>query len=356
MKFILKWLAALFRRSQKAEPSPSKAPRSQSSKSTREELGALYFRSDLLDRLDDYFADLKLMRSHDQDAYDLYTQVGGQVATSRSKVYENKLEPFWLATRPGFGLACVANSAKDAKDKGDNIYISMAYYQKMELPAGVQAMPNSDTYNTTVVYVDRKAKHQKPVMMDFFVAVDRCTGNLTPLRQKKIMHGPIPTRYWGKSRTLSFIGEEWGKTSKEVADYLFIHTANLIATSAAGIQVRVTRGDLTACFNIDMLRTPYFFDDRTKVKGPTGFTKKIFHITRAHERFSRAGKRSVVKTHFRGLRRFNWNGYSVVISVPDLHHPDAKSFDVASVNVAQYPGQKMLTARQTGRMISEVMQ
>ena len=33
-----------------------------------------------------------------------------------------------------------------------------------------------------------------------------------------------------------------------------------------------------------------------------------------------AGKSVFVKSHFRGLRRFIWNGYDVSVSMPGLHH------------------------------------
>jgi len=84
------------------------------------------------------------------------------------------------------------------------------------------------------------------------------------------------------------------------------------------VQVNVSNGHLTAVFCIDMLRTPYFFADRDiEYKG-----SKIFHIVRAHRRVGAGGNETFVKSHFRGLREFVWNGYSVRITLAGKHHAD----------------------------------
>jgi len=133
--------------------------------------------------------------------------------------------------------------------------------------------------------------------------------------------------------------------------WLFCMVATQPSVAQAGIQVRVRKNDMAALFNIDMLRTPYFFDDRTKEKGATGKTKKIFHIVRAHRRRIGDGS-TVVHTHFRGLRDFIWNGYGVHISVPGLHHVPYQEFNADTVDDSQIPkGEKIHTGAEMAQWV-----
>ena len=79
--------------------------------------------------------------------------------------------------------------------------------------------------------------------------------------------------------------------------------------------------------------TAAFFADRDKtVKTANGSTKKIIHIAREHNRLTASGKMTRVKTHIRGLDRFDWKGYSVVVRSPEFHglmltQPEMKESD-----------------------------
>ena len=99
-------------------------------------------------------------------------------------------------------------------------------------------------------------------------------------------------------------------------------------------RVSISRGDLLATFGIDPRRGASFFKDRVDVCDPnTGHKKRIFHIVRPHSR--RTGVS--VKMHFRGLRTFMWNDYSVHITVPGLHHPEIWNYTAGAVDIETVP-------------------
>ena len=94
------------------------------------------------------------------------------------------------------------------------------------------------------------------------------------------------------------------------------------------IKVKAYKGRLAAIFSVNVLRTPYFFKDRDLCVNVRGKKKKIFHIVRTHIR--KTG--SVVRTHFRGMREFNWNGYKIRITVPGWHHVNTHDLDIGATD------------------------
>jgi hypothetical protein len=86
---------------------------------------------------------------------------------------------------------------------------------------------------------------------------------------------------------------------------------------------------LAALFSIDVIKTPEFFADReVEALDCNGHRKKIFHIVRTHGRASGG----FVKTHFRGVRNFSWNGHAIEISVPYRDHFDMAEFDLGALD------------------------
>ena len=94
-------------------------------------------------------------------------------------------------------------------------------------------------------------------------------------------------------------------------------------TSSSGLQVRASKGYVSLKFHIDMLRTPYFFKDRNITVNHNGRKKRIFHIVRTHKRGDK-----YIKSHFRGLRKFKWHNYDIVISMPGKHHDNMLDCDL----------------------------
>jgi hypothetical protein len=88
----------------------------------------------------------------------------------------------------------------------------------------------------------------------------------------------------------------------------------------AGLRMRAQKNGVSTVFSIDMLRTPNIFNDREKTVTVKGKTKKIFHIVRTHIRKLSDGTIQPVRSHFRGERKFMWNGFNIEITMPGLHH------------------------------------
>jgi hypothetical protein len=85
---------------------------------------------------------------------------------------------------------------------------------------------------------------------------------------------------------------------------------------ASMVRIEARKDGLTGVFGVAIKRTAYFFKDRSAVVDQSGGKKRIFHIVRPHVR----ANGQAVKLHFRGLRKFNWNGYDIAISVPGRDH------------------------------------
>lgn len=312
---------------------------------SRDNFGALYFRQDILDRLDDYFADIKLLKRDDPDAYALHRQVGGQVSNSGRMFDASTLEPAWRVQKPSFGMVYFADT--DNANRDHKVRVSSVYYQKfrMQFPGSA-----STVYEVTCHYIDRKDPELRAAT-SFLVMVDR-DGGIRPLREQVTNSGNIPSKQWRYPFILRTLANDHpGETPERIGKTIFAIVANGTVTAQSGIQVRCIRDGLTASFAIDMLRTPYFFRDRIKVKTKAGFTRPIFHIVRAHERASG----HVVKTHFRGLRKFTWAGTEVIVSVPGLHHPITQEFGAAAYDAKSRLNEPTVGIDEVGRAISEAM-
>ncbi len=78
--------------------------------------------------------------------------------------------------------------------------------------------------------------------------------------------------------------------------------------------VGVRRDGHRVTFGIAKEHTASYFADRDTVVNVNGKPKKIVHFVNEHTRVSG----SVVKAHVRGLREFDWRGYSCAVTAPDL--------------------------------------
>lgn len=302
-----------------------------------DDFGCLYYFGDLLDTLDDYFKSIKHLRKYDPSRYRIYKSLGGQVVNSDSLFKHQKLERFWLEQTPTFGMVHLRDYG------GENVPLSLAYYVKVERPYFVESSKFSEIYEVNTFFAKTKNKNALKYADKFHVAVGP-GGEIKLLKEivryKVSVGGGMVNRK--KFQYPSYILEWIAQLDKdsdienpqEMAQFVFALIANSIVSANAGIQVSVKSGGANAVFNIDMLRTPYFFKDREKTVNKRGRTKKIFHIVRTHKRQTRRYGEVYVKAHFRGLQRFHWNGYEVNIKSPkrDYHLID---FDAPMVSVGE---------------------
>jgi hypothetical protein len=219
------------------------------------------------------------------------------------------------------------------------------------------------------VYYD-KIKTDMMVIGSYHVAVDPA-GNAVVLREYTIGSNEtkrgerIPTRGWANNRFLEHLASDFRKrkgderTPAQIGFGLFCLLANAAENASVGVQVKARKGSTSAIFNVDTLRTPYFFKDRNKTAtGESGRAKPIFHVTRPHYRAMPDGTQKPVRMHFRGERKFLWHDYAVSITVPGLHHRPlreltAPAYDVELINERSLSG--FLDEKQVGQIISKRM-
>jgi hypothetical protein len=182
-------------------------------------------------------------------------------------------------------------------------------------------------------------KHfKRGIPTEFPVMVDK-DCNLTILktlmtktliaRSRKGGSVAIPQRAWSIPHF-----EHWatghGESVETYLKTIFCIAANsFVDLSHSLIQIRARKGRLAALFSIDVIKTPEFFADReVEALDCNGHRKKIFHIVRTHGRASGG----FVKTHFRGVRNFSWNGHAIEISVPYRDHFNMAEFDLGALD------------------------
>lgn len=307
----------------------------------------------LLDRLDDYFFYIKKFKKHDPESYQLYSKVGGQIFNQKAWLENANFDLDQIGwksrkEKPGFGLIHFVDEDLKIYTHKHEASWKFIYFRKFEKLWNIQRT-NSHIYEVCVFY-SRPNSEQVKFAVNFYVGVDD-DGNVSSLREKvgskvhikgKRGEFSFTRQEWQKSPFLKFTKEEHPeyKSEEDIARYIFCGLMNSAMLASSGVQVRCKKGGLAAIFDIDMLKTPYFFKDRDKSVTVNGKTKKIFHIVRAHKRVMPDGSEKVIKSHFRGEQKFKWHNYDVNITMPGLHHASLSDFTFACVDVETLESEK----------------
>lgn len=307
-----------------------------------EDWGHFRHLGDVLRRLDEYFEIMRKIKLDDPDAYSLYRQVGGQILPARTLASHLELEPFVSDDRklPAFFMATYLVEDNGRADEW--VYAKAAYFQKMSFAEGV-ARHQGTLYRCVIYYSDSK---DSSLHFPSEYYIDVYNGGIKVLKQKISVWQPLPNGGgihrpdWCYPRMLSECLSEYNNKHKkaismdEMASSTFTWAVNSVVMASAAARVKVTKGSMCAVLNVDMLRTPEFFADRDMVVGETGARKRIFHIVRTHARKTARGIQ-YVKSHFRGSRKFMWNGYGVEITMPGKHGINPMEIDIAAHDGAE---------------------
>lgn len=320
-----------------AAPAVKRRPRQQ-----KEHYGAHYYLGDLLDHADDAFEHMALLKRGHRDMYDLIHRIGVSVCSSDT-LFPKEVEPFIQSALPGFG--CVYMSKQKVED--DRIVASFIGFTKQARPINVQVAAGT-TYEVVCTY----NLEGRAFCGQFYVSLN--AGTVTALKEcrptfQSFGNGNGVTRMqWRYPAVLSDIAKETGETVEEIAHGIFSFAAHAAIQPESGLTVRLVKGANSIKFAIDPLRTPYFFRDRDRVVNHNGQTKRILHIVRTHER---SGK--IVKSHWRGLREFDWNGYAVKIGMGGKHMANASAFDLAVADPTT--NEKVVDATHVGRALAKIV-
>jgi len=336
VRSLIKWFRG------KVPHTPARAARKRRER-PKEEFAA-YYLGDLLDSLSQVFADYPAFSKLDPDAFCLYQKLGATVLTNRQLIARD-LEPYALAAMPGFG--CFYLHTPHIDDDADRVPARFMYFVKEKRPINVQ--PSNHTIYRCGLLHDFNGR---PVGSQFYISVSEL-GEVVPLKallktkrgmpQKKRRAGEryleVVRMEWRHSDALQGMAADWGRSVETAASEMFAIMVNGSLTREAGITVRARSGRSSAAFSIDMLRTPYFFADREKTVNENGQTKRILHIVRGHQRQVAGGDSKFIKSHFRGLREFRWNGYDVSIGLAGWHGAGLSEFDAGVVEERDTRGQ-----------------
>ena len=312
---------------------------------------SFYFRDAILDHLENYFVHIRKMRRADRDSYNLYSKLGASILPSSSLFDRVELSPWFRKAQPTFGAVALAigTENKEEEIKADILrprFICFTKYDSAHQPAGIQRASGGTFYKVSLFWDDPAVPSMSAVTETGIVLTT--DGVVVPLKQlvqkrttikhRKGAHR-ISTRIQHKWAHPSYF-IEWAEKNGMTADaflvQFFILAANMFEASQSGtLSVTCRSKGLVAKFTVDPTRTAYFFKDRNTVVGARGQTRRIFHVVRVHER--KNGQ--AVKSHFRGLRSFCWNGFDISITVPVREHSSLADFSAPSLDVdGQIPG------------------
>lgn len=319
------------------------------------EYGEFYFRDTILEQLDRYFVILRRMRKNSPESFGLYKRIGARIIPNRFATQrgdETGLTGWWRDHRPTFGMVMYGTTreAKVMEDEGKYLApfaVEFKKYEPSHAPRTIQPAPGKDIYVVTVHWDDLRSdgKMKSGVPTDFPVCID-ANGDVAVLRtllasevviqpKKRAKRGlpfTAPTKQWGMHHWFVTWAREHNTDPFMFLGCIFIESANRYAAAANGmVQVKARKGGITATFNVDIIRTPYFFRDRGVTVGEEGKKKPVFHIVKTHLRAIGPGRQVPVRTHFRGERSFAWNGYQISISVPGWHHLSLAELDLGLV-------------------------
>lgn len=304
--------------------------------------GQFRFRDDILDQLEIYMHYIKRMKRGDPEAYKLYSKIGAHIVPRQADWDGVELSPWWLQTMPSFGAISYTTTATLEEEKETkSLYPRFMYFRKYShQPPDIEYAKGGAVYAVTAYWDDKKDfKHGVPTEFPVLVcpngSVRLLRANLRKSQTIRHRRGTyrgtdttITCQRWGVHEWfLSWAGQHKMNVQEHLTK-LFIGAANgFEMMNSSMIRVSAEKDGLIAAFGVDVTYTSHFFADRDVDLTIDNKKQRIFHLARVHPRTLADGRVVPVKTHFRGLREFRWNGYDVRITVPHLDHLDIASFN-----------------------------
>lgn len=290
--------------------------------------------------LDDLLAEIptcrKIMRKFkqiDEDAYNYHAKVGARLVANERKS-NPQAEARFREILPATAMVYFPPL------KNDPVALCV-YFIKLTkksahiaVPVGARAV-----YRVSIVYVP---KSRRAAGYSYTVAMmddgPKVVTERSLARCSLPKGGAFTQITWGVSPGLEWHwkmphnDDGWRfPTSHEFGAKLFSVASGYVETDQE-FHVRAERDGMSVSFGVALKRTPYFFKNRDKIVNERGKTRPIFHAVEEHTRTLASGKTSFVPAHYRGLRRFTWNGELVTITRPEH---SALEWNAAAEEVAE---------------------
>jgi hypothetical protein len=330
--------------------------------------GEFYFRDDVLDKLDHYMIYVRRLRRKHPDAYASYTKLGGSIIPTPTMIEYLDVPSWFCQTLPSFCCTSLAvGKSFEERDAKEGRYSPrfIMLTKNANRPTKVQYVANVAAYYTVMVYFAVRTAKSPSAILEYPIALLKdgsavaCRSLVESYQNIKSKKGSmlIEGVRWGFHGAFHDWGAEQSPpvSAEKVMTKVFTAAASAYERqNSSVIRVAARKGGDVACFALNVLRTPSFFKDRQVTIDGNGVSKRIFHITRTHPRTLADGRVIPIKTHFRGLRNFMWNGYEINISVPGKHHANTAEFDLGSYDRDELKSTKgYLTVNQMGDAIQQ---
>ena len=245
----------------------------------------------------------------------------------------NTLEFFESQGRPVVMFEALLPSDMD----GENRVHYLMFAEKVNMLPSVEApRANEHLYQFGMIHILYTDKHGKPFKkpiistIAYHVAVSD-TGSVRALKRCHCKYHTVFSKVRGRREGIWIPANSlWEyptcyrrdelvppKDRKRTIEENFCILYNAHARRELGTVITASKGDHRAVFSIPEHEWKRFFSDRIPVY-IDGVKKNIFHWVAAHER-NYKDKAVVIGTHTRGVRKFEWNGFTVNISLPKTH-------------------------------------
>ncbi|MFC5358189.1 hypothetical protein [Azospirillum himalayense] len=335
-----------------------------------------YHVSDILDGIGDYMLWIKRLKDVHPDAYSLFSRVGGTIIphtdTVRMSTVLDHRVPKDPRQWPSFFMFSFQNKADD---NSSIIVPKLIYFRKIHITDsnrdGVVSAGLS-TYQGVLFFTKKGEKFRFPVAFYVGVLPD---GTVIPLRQATSSKQLVRHRHKRRgdssstmithrsvgypSPLIELFRDRKKNESETIEDYvssLFFLSMSAAVAAFDGVQINVKKDNVVGRFGVPVDRVSTFFKDRELQVTVNGSRRKVFHAVRKHTRKLQNGKQVDVKTHYRGARKFEWNGYNICITVPDHHHRSVEAFSSEMHDVGDVLRSDTANMMDTKNMASAIQQ
>jgi hypothetical protein len=197
--------------------------------------------------------------------------------------------------------------------------------------------PECQFVNGVVYECGAAFEDEKNLFWAFFFISIRQDGSVVPIKYKYRERVSLPGGAWFTRPANGFGNiEEWAGEHNAEANQFLKQAAtmcfNFWAMKDRMWRIIVKKGGVRMNFSIGTDETKHYFKDRDRsgICTQSGRLKPIAHYVSEHTRRYTSGKTTVIKEHVRGLRRFLWNGYQVIVKSPRFGGVFADSFEGAA--------------------------
>lgn len=324
---------------------------------------------DVLDKLPKYFDDLKALRKVDEEAYQIFSKLGGVVAPEQSLLLTTQTVPERIVKNPPT-IRCVfvTPDHKCGKDS-ERVPVSIIYMMRMgggkvvvNRFGGNVVLPEGICYRFAIVWM----LDGNPFCGDCYIHIDE-NGRVTVIKENIFLYQTIQShggrkggrssnnksRFMKKITSAPLWINELGKDLKRDKFEILSEMVNICLSSERpkrSILVRALQGNAAATFTIDKRDAKRFFKDRDTGLAIDGKRKRVLHFVGSFDRDVN-GENQHVRSHYRGERSFDWKGYAIQISGLGFHHADFFDAPIEQFDQDDCPKGAMISLRKASKMI-----